>query len=224
MTLLSRLRLNPANRHVARDLGNPNQLHRTIMKAFPQADTNARATFNVLWRVDAAHNSPTLLYVQAAPEPNWDHLEPGYLTDHATTRDLRPLLDRLTQGQRYGFRLLANPTRKVDTKTGPDGVRRHGRRVPLRRTEDQIAWLMRKGEQFGFALETTGGQPDVIALSLPRTVARRTPNSATVEAVRYDGQLVINDPDKFIEGINVGVGPAKSYGCGLLSLAPPHAR
>jgi CRISPR system Cascade subunit CasE len=41
-----------------------------------------------------------------------------------------------------------------------------------------------------------------------------------VEPVRYDGHLIITDPDAFTTAILNGIGRAKAYGCGLLSLAP----
>ncbi|ANN17253.1 type I-E CRISPR-associated protein Cas6/Cse3/CasE [Amycolatopsis orientalis] len=42
----------------------------------------------------------------------------------------------------------------------------------------------------------------------------------TVEPVRYDGHLVITDPAAFSDALVTGIGRAKAYGCGLLSLAP----
>ncbi|TVT61952.1 type I-E CRISPR-associated protein Cas6/Cse3/CasE, partial [Amycolatopsis rhizosphaerae] len=43
----------------------------------------------------------------------------------------------------------------------------------------------------------------------------------TVRAVRYDGHLIITDRDAFTAALQTGIGPAKAYGCGLLTLAPP---
>ncbi|MGH3942262.1 MAG: type I-E CRISPR-associated protein Cas6/Cse3/CasE [Pseudonocardiaceae bacterium] len=41
-----------------------------------------------------------------------------------------------------------------------------------------------------------------------------------VESVRYDGHLLVTDRDTFATAILNGIGRAKAYGCGLLSLAP----
>lgn len=40
----------------------------------------------------------------------------------------------------------------------------------------------------------------------------------------FEGRLRITDPVVFTERLLGGIGPAKSYGCGLLTLAPLPAR
>jgi CRISPR system Cascade subunit CasE len=42
-------------------------------------------------------------------------------------------------------------------------------------------------------------------------------------AVRYDGLLEVTDPVKFLETLRAGIGSAKGFGFGLLSLARPEA-
>lgn len=37
--------------------------------------------------------------------------------------------------------------------------------------------------------------------------------------MRYDGTAIVTDPDALAEAVLVGIGRAKSYGAGLLSLA-----
>lgn len=39
-------------------------------------------------------------------------------------------------------------------------------------------------------------------------------------AVRFDGLLEVTDPGKFLETLRAGIGSAKGFGFGLLSLAP----
>lgn len=52
---------------------------------------------------------------------------------------------------------------------------------------------------------------------------RRQAAKITVEAVRFDGHLVVTDPVAFAEAVTAGIGRAKAYGCGLLSLAAARA-
>ena len=42
-------------------------------------------------------------------------------------------------------------------------------------------------------------------------------------AVRFDGLLEVTDPVKFLETLRAGIGSAKGFGFGLLSLARPEA-
>jgi len=38
--------------------------------------------------------------------------------------------------------------------------------------------------------------------------------------VQFNGRLQITDAARFITAVQTGIGPAKAFGCGLLSLAP----
>nr|WP_246421854.1 type I-E CRISPR-associated protein Cas6/Cse3/CasE [Nocardiopsis mwathae] len=42
--------------------------------------------------------------------------------------------------------------------------------------------------------------------------------------VSYDGRLIVTDPAAFTAALKEGIGRAKAYGCGLLSLAPDRPR
>jgi CRISPR system Cascade subunit CasE len=117
------------------------------------------------------------------------------------------------------FRLRANPSRKIDTKTGPDGQRRHGRRVELVQEDQQLSWLQRKGADGGFEVLSLriGG------VTKEKGRRRATPApSITLAGVLFEGRLRVTDPQKFLDhSLAKGLGPGKAYGLGLLSLAPP---
>ncbi|ATM24674.1 CRISPR-associated protein Cse3 (plasmid) [Streptomyces alboflavus] len=42
----------------------------------------------------------------------------------------------------------------------------------------------------------------------------------TIRAVTYTGNLTVTDPHVLAQTLTHGLGPGKSYGCGLLTLAP----
>ena len=131
-------------------------------------------------------------------------------------------LSCLREGQILRFRLRANASRKVDTKSGPDGRRRNGRRVPLRLDAERIDWLRRKGEQSGFRLvegNAFHGSPAVSMSSGEKETGRSGRRILTIESVQFDGLLEVMDADRFRLAICAGIGPAKPYGCGLLSIA-----
>lgn len=161
---LSRLILNPRDRTVRRDLANCHELHRTLLSAFPElpaATENAREMFSMLHRVETDPRSgvPRVL-VQSRPMPDWSTLPGSYLQpDDPFSGDANPACrpldeawEQIRDDMELVFRLRANPTVKVDTKTRADGKRGNGRRVLLRDEPQWIAWIERKGSDGGFAI------------------------------------------------------------------------
>jgi len=224
---LSRLFLDPRSRAVRRDLADCQELHRTVMAAFPPiSDGSARERFGVLHRLEMDRRLNRLvLYVQSLEKPDWSHLAPGYLEENSNLENpaCKPVAEKyrgLKTGAVLAFRLQANPTRKVARKNQQEGPRWHGKRVELRREEDQVAWLRRKGEQGGFDLV------GVRVVGRAKEEGRQTrPGGSrsllTLAAVVYEGHLKITDADKFYDlSLARGIGPGKAYGLGLLSLAP----
>lgn len=236
---LSRLMLNPRSRQVRRDLADCHNLHRTILSAFPQAtgtpDQGARDQFAVLHRVDVnQRKGEVTLLVQSAAEPDWTKLAPGYLSDSADTKNpdykrVDEQYDSLTDGMTLSFRLRANPTRKIDTKSLPDGTRRNGKRVELRKQEELLAWLQRKARDCGFHVNSVRINRDVPNMRLidegkstgwradAEGGAKKKP--ITFNSVLFEGELIVEDSQLFRRALENGIGSAKAYGFGLLSIA-----
>ncbi|MBN2002693.1 MAG: type I-E CRISPR-associated protein Cas6/Cse3/CasE [Anaerolineae bacterium] len=217
---LTKLTLNPRNRRVQRDLGNPYELHRTLMSAFP---ATLPAGERVLFRVDVDERSgvPTVL-LQSHGAPDWawlgDPKAQGYLL---RAPESKPFELAFAPGQTLAFRLRANPTVKHS-----EPGQRQGRRDPLYREEDQIAWLKRKGAAGGFrilrvAIAKEGNTYGRQSLKEPAGDAEKGPKTRalTFHAVRFEGVLEVTDPVKLWETVQKGVGPGKGLGFGLLSLA-----
>jgi CRISPR system Cascade subunit CasE len=220
--------LNTKSRAVLRDLLDSQEIHRTVMSAFPQTDQQgegARERFGVLYRLELDRRRGCLiLYVQSLAQPDWSGLPPDYLIfapglENPASKSVAKAYRGLKLGAVLSFRLKANTTRKIDTKTGPDGLRRHGRRVELVREEDQVDWLRRKGEQGGFQVL------NVHLEGLYKEQGKRRGSGVsplTLAGVLFQGRLRITDPERFLShSLLKGIGPGKAYGLGLLSLAPP---
>jgi CRISPR system Cascade subunit CasE len=227
---LSKLLINTTSREFRRDYANIHDMHRTIMSAFPTIDdTSARQAHAVLWRLDNNQHGFTQ-YVQSITQPNWSHLPPGYLHEPAHTRSLQPVIDAIQPGRRFAFRILANPTRTLGrrllehTTTNPTKKRSPGTTTAIRKPAEQIAWLARQAQRHGFVIPTSpNGQPDTTPSPCPTLTGRRNDSpttTITIEPVRFDGHLIITDPDTFTTAIHHGIGRAKAYGCGLITLAP----
>jgi CRISPR system Cascade subunit CasE len=223
---LSRLHLDLADRTVRSALGDPHRMHQLVMAAFPTVGGSARASLGILHRVETNDRGGCMVYVQSRESPNWAQLADTVFdrqqTDPAQVRDLTPDLAAIRSGETMMFRLLANVTRRIDTKTREDGVRRHGKRVPLRDHDARVAWLQRKAIAAGFELvEGWSGHPDVRVTEHAPVHGHRADGGehrrVTFEGVTFEGLLRINDPEAFRSAVQSGIGPARAYGFGLLS-------
>ncbi|MGK4007549.1 type I-E CRISPR-associated protein Cas6/Cse3/CasE [Sorangium sp. So ce1036] len=241
---LSRALLNPVSRAVRADLADVASLHRTLMRAFPDdAGPRPREAHGILFRVDEdARRGRFVLLVQSATRPDFTRFPEGYFLDlrddsgfadpgafeNPAVRDVDEERSRIGAGARFRFRLRANPTRRIDTKSGPDGKRRNGRRVELRDDASRLAWLHRKATQSGF--ELCGGRDDLEAadvwmheerkLTGHRPDARGGRTTLTLAPVLFEGRLRVTDADRFRAALVAGIGSGKAYGFGLLSIAP----
>ncbi|QDU60459.1 CRISPR-associated endoribonuclease Cse3 [Planctomycetes bacterium Pan216] len=207
---LSRLTLNPRNRGVLRDVGSPYELHRTLLRGFP--DREAGGPGRVLFRLETRQDEgPPIVLAQSDKEPDWSSLVKADYTNAETTpirfssdsTDGDPHAVPIPIGRRFRFRLLANPT-----------VKREGKRHGLFRDQDQIDWLRRKGDSGGFSIETVRADP------VGRVSSRKGGSTTHHHAVRFEGVLQVTDPTEFIASIEAGIGSAKAFGFGLLSVAP----
>ena len=240
---LSRLILDPRSRDVQRDLADCQRLHQRVMSLFPDVPDreDARARLGVLYRLEADTRRGYTLLVQSLVPPVWAALPEGYLLDtggdppNPESKPVAQAYDHITAGTILAFRLRANPTKKIDSWQGREGYRPNGRRVELRREEDQIAWIVRKGEQHGFRLLNVKLRRDTVTLLPnppsvdPRPAGRVTGwredrggvQRLTFAAVVYEGLLQVTDAARFRDALIGGVGPAKAYGFGLLSVMRP---
>lgn len=217
MTVLSQLELRPRHLAVVRDLADPAEMHRTLMRAFPHSDgPSPRAAFGVLFRADPERKR---VLVQSQEAPDWDQLPERYVVD-AQSKEIDPALAAIGAGHELRFLLVANASRKV--ARAADEASRHSRRVELTDDEARHAWLAGQGIRSGFRLCGRGSHDGVrIDRVIPaRPVGRQKGSRITVKAVRYEGLLTVTDPETFVGAIQSGLGPAKAYGCGLLSVAP----
>jgi CRISPR system Cascade subunit CasE len=205
---LSQLILNPepSARQVQRDLASPYELHRTVMRAFP--DASAGGPGRVLFRLEiVGDGQPPVVLVQSDKRPDWTPLMqiPNYLLGlgEGTPKEVDLALLSLRPGQRLRFRLRANPT-----------VRSEGKRHGLVRYEDQCRWLDRKAAAAGFA------PVDVAIRRAQMSVSRSAKGTQSHFVVDFEGLLEVTDPAGLRTAVAAGIGPAKGYGLGLLSLAP----
>jgi len=207
---LSKLTLNPRSREVRRDLASHYELHRTVMRAFPSCENGGPG--RVMFRIETASGDQPMIIVQSEKQPDWSHLCDA---DYALKTESKKFDIRVNPGKVLRFRLRANPTVKRKRDGKPDaGSTRHG----LYKEEDQIDWLKRKAGEAGFQLLN-------VNITQAGTLTSRVRRAANVQqqtyfGVTYEGLLRVSDARAFAEAISSGIGPAKAFGFGLLSVAP----
>ncbi len=225
---LSKLTLDLRNAKARHDLACPYEMHRTLMNSYPYARVEHRC--DLLFRVEESRTGPPIVLVQTHQQPDWSALASGYLRGRAESK---PVVLAVTAGRRLRFRLRANPTKRVWSGNDRLGAVMVGKRVGLTTATDQLRWLLHKGEIGGFripggwldAQHPETGEPiqvpnfRVDVLPEGRDCNDK-PGGGGFTAVRFDGVLVVTDPDTFQNAVASGVGTGKAFGFGLLSVAP----
>lgn len=197
---LSKLELNPGCQRVRGELSNIYEVHRTIMRAFPD---EAEGPGRVLFRIESCKEECVTILVQSSKEPDWS--KPVVPVDFFIRRPQAKVFDPLlVKAERLIFRLMANPTVKKD-----------GRRWGLTSEEDLRGWMQRKAAENGFSLVSLRIVPH-------RPIEGEKNNAGSAlkfASVTYEGILVIEDIAKFRDVLETGIGSGKGFGFGLLSIA-----
>lgn len=192
---ISQIKIDDSLNSAKRAVSSPQIMHAIIEKCF---ETSERK----LWRLDVEK----MLIVSSDLPSNPDaaqQLGNGMLV----TKDYQPFLSSIKAGKIYRFRLTANPVHNVSTEYGKRGkVLAH---VTL---QQQMDWLRSKADKLGFALEEFN-------ISTSEFIKFCKNNQeVTLKLATYDGFLTVKDSDLLLEAMVTGIGRAKAYGAGLLTL------
>ncbi|ASO20764.1 CRISPR system Cascade subunit CasE [Actinoalloteichus hoggarensis] len=209
MTWLVRLNLSPRTLPVTTGLLDGDRLHRTLMRLLPDdLGERPRECGGLLYRIEPGRAGVGLL-AQTRQPPRLAAL-PAELAAGARDRDLRPLLDSLRPGVRVRYRIVANATRRHGNSAEQE---KRGKLKVLRGTEADLWWL-RKATAAGLHPLQVVSSPvdDVLG-------AHGTRHGLT----RFDGVGMVTDADLLRAAVADGIGRAKTYGCGMLSLGPADA-
>jgi CRISPR system Cascade subunit CasE len=185
---------------------NAYEIHRALWGLFPE-DNDADRDF--LFRVEKSDGRQAEILMQSIREPRLIHNETRLIA-------IREYSFLLRAGQMLRFLLIANPVKTINDEK----VRKNAKgeikkcRVPLIDDEAQRVWIGRKLEHVA-SLETL-----VIDRKLPLYFRKQKDQlTGKIQPVIYQGILKVQNPDALQKLIQDGIGPAKAFGCGLLSLA-----
>ncbi|MCQ3806448.1 MAG: type I-E CRISPR-associated protein Cas6/Cse3/CasE [Acidimicrobiia bacterium] len=205
MTTLSMLTLNPKSQQCRNDMRNLQSIHRRIMGLFPHTPAaQARQEFGVLWRVEPKE-SPTLL-LQSSMEPDFSSLPERYASyEH---KNIDNHLESLRNGQIVRYRVMVNPVRSSRARGRND-------QTPIPFAQHSEWWDSRSRRIGLLSLDT----PMLIGQPAKRLRRNSVDPSLPIYSTRVDGIAEIADADILRLAIESGVGRAKAWGCGLLTVA-----
>lgn len=217
---LSEFDINTGRRTARHLLASRERLHAAVLGCFPPGQSSEGES-RALWRLDASSSHAIKLLLVSGLRPDFTALneQAGWTTGApARTANYDGFLQRLTSGQTWRFRLAANPVRALRSEPGT-----RGRRVAHVTATQQRDWLVERSDALGveFPLDAAGAA--AVSVTKRETV-RFTRGSAsrpvTLSIAQLDGALTVVDPDRLRAALVRGIGPAKGYGCGLMTLAP----
>lgn len=210
---LSRVSLNVKRRETQRVLVLLQQMHAAVEQSFSEHGQRN------LWRIDWFDNVCYLL-VLSEHQPDFGHVVErfGYVeaVSEWETKNYSLLLDRLKERQTWQFRLRANPTRssfsEKSTETGRGKVFAHVTQA------QQKQWLIDKATPLGFSVSEESF--DIVHTQwdkFSKTMGGK--REVTIRTATYEGALTVTDSELFKGTLLKGIGRAKAYGCGLLTIA-----
>ncbi|GAB7026583.1 type I-E CRISPR-associated protein Cas6/Cse3/CasE [Geotalea toluenoxydans] len=185
---------------------NPYEIHRALWKLFPE---DAKAERDFLFRVGQSDRNKVEVLLQSLRKP-----ELSIETAQILGCKEYPLT--LQEGQRLRFFLVANPIKMINDEGGRKNASGEPKkcRVPLVKEEDQRAWIERKFQDVA-QLENLVIDP-VFPLRFRKNKENRV---GKIQQVSFQGVFNVTGPDALAALVKTGIGPAKAFGCGLLSLA-----
>ena len=198
---LTQLSLNRLDRKTMKMLTDVYKLHQTILQGFSAYQNCDR----VLFRVEPEErNALVSVLIQSTLEPDWSlfkGINQGVVS--VKTKEFSP---QLLPGDFLRFRLRANPT-----------VCREGKRYGLIRDESLREWLTKKEAKIGAKFI------DIVSMDEGYINGNKndgqTRHRVNLKVARFEGVVRVTSPDFFVHALKNGIGPAKAFGCGLLSIA-----
>jgi CRISPR system Cascade subunit CasE len=196
--ILSRLSFDPLSRGTMKTTGDIYRLHETVMSGFKSYESKPRVLFRV--EPDLNNNKINVL-VQSTMEPDWLNLKES--NNGLISFQVKPYNPVLNSGDFLRFRLRGNPT-----------VTRNGKRYGLIRDDALEKWMIKWAEPMGVKIIsfTVIDEGYISGIKKGKEIQIKT--------ARFDGIFQIVDHEKLLNKITEGIGPAKGFGCGLLSIAP----
>ncbi|MBI4655194.1 MAG: type I-E CRISPR-associated protein Cas6/Cse3/CasE [Elusimicrobia bacterium] len=174
---------------------NPYEIHRVLWTMFPDMPESSRP---FLFRVEFQKTGlPSFVLMQSGLKPQ----KPSQKTVmEYKVKEFKPVFE---VGQKFKFLLRVNPTKRLIN---------NGCRVPFIRDDEQIKWLKDK-------LSDSVNLSALVIKSKNNLYFLKGVHPGKILTVTFEGVLEIKNQKSFEDLFKKGVGHAKGFGCGMLSLA-----
>lgn len=196
-----------------KSINDPLALHGTVMRLFgPINGPSPRATAGILFRLEpAAPGRAPALLIRSALAPVTT--VPGLLTREEPAAP--------AAGTPVAFRLSANAIRRRGTSVTVSGRKRTHSTMSgsVPRDDDPANTGPAMTE---WVADKLAGAIDAVELLNHDRQVIGNKTSRTVQTDLVDGFGIIEDPEKLTVLLAAGIGRAKNYGCGLLTVKPVH--
>ena len=207
---LSRVTLDTSRVETIRALTKPAILHGAIEQSF-NGEKKRR-----LWRIDQTDDACYVL-VLSEDFPDFTMLLEQFSnlrgSDSWKTKSYSSFLERIDTNQTWHFRLCANPVHSVKEQ----GSMKRGKLFAHITREHQEKWLLERAPKNGFFLQR--GNFDVIRsewVNFSKNTEKH--KKVSIHMAVFDGILTVTDANCFRKTLVTGIGRAKAYGCGLLTV------
>lgn len=175
---------------------NPYEIHRHLWRFFPGMPDDKRSfLYRVYYGKD---NEPLRILMQSFHEPSASNNVNGCFISRKKT--FNPVLK---EEDSLRFVLCANPTKRLAKERC---------RVPLIDEDQLIEWLQKK-------IDNAAKLVRAEIIDNRNLYFRKSGKAGKVVTTTFSGQIIVSDPARMRSILENGIGPAKAFGCGLLSLA-----
>ena len=200
-----------------------------------QVCTRRTDTDGFLFRIDPHPQSgSSIILVQSAANPDWAYAFQNAEALLKAEPEVREFEPQIKTGEKRRFCILANPVRKVSKNSlnlsgNPFDPKWIGKDIPVP-VPDLPNWLERRAEPLWQANENSSPAqtpPGFEILSITDiksgyvyvNKSQDDEKGRKIKSARYEGVLKITNSDHFTKTLIKGIGPAKAFGFGLMTLS-----
>ena len=185
------------------------QIHQDLWSLFPNQEDQDRS---FLFRVEQQVGLGASILLQS-------ELKPIVVNKHTNLLAVRDYPISVQENQKFRFLLVANPIKTIKdekARLNKKGLVKSNR-VPLIKEEEQENWLARKLCSWA-KLESLVIRP-CHPLYFYKKDEEQKGYGGKIVPVAFEGVFNLQNPDEMIKNLKTGIGPAKAFGCGLLSIS-----
>jgi len=193
--------------------------HKKLWECYPDAPDKKR---DFLTRIDPLEGA-FRLWLLARKKP----MRPAWCPHEGFS--VKEIAPSFLHHRFYAFDLRANPTKSIVQRDENGVLKRQGKRIPLTKWDELRGWIDRKGKvrcrDSATGLDMPGGfrivEEKPLEISpMVQHHFRKKGRSGYHGGVQFRGVLEVTGRVSFIETYYSGLGSGKSFGFGLLLLAP----